>query len=144
MAVPEKSRSGLVGAICLVLLLLAGVAVAGNVYHHATKEVTLAEMGIEDKSYASWSIGDSASIQPWSITINVHTINNSDEERKIKFCARKDKGWTDNCYTYNVPPHRTMRGPVTIRHASHGLDDQNITGTNARVVKVDGFKVRAK
>ena len=68
-------------AICL---LLAGLIATGNaLYRLTTKEVTLAEMGIQDKTKASWSTGD----WYWSVTFKVDTTNSSDDIREVSFVA---------------------------------------------------------
>jgi type II secretory pathway component PulK len=96
--VPEKSRTGVVVVICLlVLAVIAVVAAAGvSTYRHFIREVTLAQMGIQDKSYATWSEDPAATLLAHVVTFNINRTNSSNEERKVRFCARKEPGTTDN------------------------------------------------
>jgi hypothetical protein len=133
--------------IFLLLLagLLAGLIAAGNaVYRQVTREVTLAEMGIEDKSSASWSYDNGSAVTYGFhvVTFSINTTNSSEEVRKARFCARKESG-TDNCLHYKVGPHSTAKFQMTMDHARFGNEDKAITGPKARIVEIDGFHVRS-
>jgi hypothetical protein len=140
-AVPTRSRTVMAVLICVVVLAVLG-AIVSAAYQHFTREVTLAQMGIQDKSYVTWSEDPTATLLSHVVTFNIYTTNSSDEERKVRFCARKEPGTTDNCFTYKLKPHTTVKGVVS-KTAQYAVDEQNTTGLNEKVVKVDGFKVRA-
>jgi hypothetical protein len=137
---PTKSRAGLVVAVCLVVLVIVAVVSVAD-YLHGTKTVTLEEMGIQDKTYATWS-QDLNSLVFKDVTFNINTTNSSDEDRKVKFCARKEPGMKDICLTHRVKAHSTVKGPVSKSYL-YDADEQNTNGPDQKVVKVDGFKVRA-
>jgi hypothetical protein len=137
-----RPRTGMVVVICLVVLALLGAAVFA-VYKHATKTVTLAQMGVQDRTYVTWSIETDPSGYPSHVVnFNVSTANDSDQVRKVRFCARKEPGTTDNCLHYKVGPHGTSQFVITQIHARYGLDEKNTIGADARIVEIDGFDVR--
>jgi hypothetical protein len=139
-AVPEKSRTGVVVVICLLVLAIL-VAIIFAAYRHFTKVVTLEEMGIQDKTYATWS-RDPNSIMFYDVIFNVNTTNSSEEDRKVKFCTRKEPGTKDHCFTYHVEARSTAKFRV-LRPGLYDVDDQNTAGPDQKVVKIDGLKVRA-
>jgi Tfp pilus assembly protein PilE len=135
-----KSRTGMVLIICLVVLgVLAAIVFAA--YRHYTKLVTLDEMGISDKTYATWYQAPDAIVFQ-DVTFHVNTINSSPEDRKIKFCARREPGTKDICTTYEVRAHSTRKVRILMPYL-YSIDHKNTTGPDQKVVKVDGFKVRA-
>jgi hypothetical protein len=143
---PGKRVRSVIVVVALIVLAIVGLAWAINTaYRHATRDVTLTEMGIQDQSKASWSWDNGTAVEYGFhvVTFYLNTENTSDEERKVKFCSRKEPGTTDNCYSYKVAPHSTWKQKVTMKHARFGLDEQNTIGPDARIVKIDGYHVRA-
>jgi hypothetical protein len=133
---PMVSRRVAVIAVAVVVLAIIGL------YQLFSYDITLSEMGISDKTKVTWSQETDSYGNTYRVTsFDVHTTNDSSEEREVKFCAREHSNSKDTCVTYTVRPGRYTYGVMT-RKTKLGREDEAPIGSNARIVEIDGHNVR--
>ena len=97
-------------------------------------------MGIQTRSAVTWSQVPEYGSKFHFVEFRIETTNSSDEQRKVKYCARKYSDAPDVCITYKAPPHSTTE-VIETRAVQMERDNDVLDGPNKRVVKVDGFYV---
>jgi hypothetical protein len=124
----------------IVLVVLAILALLVNAAFKRLIPVTPSGMGIQTSSAVTWTPVPEFSSTFHYVDFRIQTTNSSDEERKVKYCARKFADAPDVCVTYKVSP-RSTKEVIERRALQLERDNDVLDGPTKRVVRIDGRHV---